>query len=67
MAVRGLTREQAEAGFRPPTLSKAEWQAMHEAALRCDRDAMCRTAKKIMALPPEPVQTRSSDLSPSDR
>lgn len=30
---RGLTLEQALAGVQPPTLTKAEWQAMHDASL----------------------------------
>lgn len=50
MAVRGLSRRQAEAGHQPPRLIKAEWKALHEASLKAEREAICRTARQMMAL-----------------
>lgn len=43
MAVRGLSRAQAEAGHQPPRLIKAEWKMLHAASLVHESAAKART------------------------
>ena len=40
---RGLTRQQAEDGVIPEPLTQAEWQALHDAALIAEGEALQRT------------------------
>lgn len=52
MAVRGLTRAQAEAGHQPPRLIKAEWRMLHAASLVHEADARHRAHLALAELLP---------------
>ena len=52
MATRGLSRAQAESGYRPPPLIRAEWQMLHAASLVHEADAKYRARMALATLLP---------------
>ena len=52
MATRGLTRAQAESGYRPPPLIRAEWQLLHAASVVHENAAKERTTLALATLLP---------------